>query len=72
MERFKKLAINTGLAFFAAAVGSFGALIATTPKESVKAFVIAVIAGSLFAGGRAALGFLALQIPQIPAIPVDE
>jgi hypothetical protein len=72
MERFKKLAINTGLAFVAGATTAFLALISTTPKEDLKAFVIAVVAGALFAGARAALGFLALQVPGVPAIPVDE
>jgi predicted membrane metal-binding protein len=72
MERFKKLAINTGLAFVAGATTAFLALISTTPKEDLKAFLIAVVLGAIFAGVRAAIGFLALQIPQVPAIPVDE
>lgn len=71
-DRFRKLAINTGLAFIAAATTAFAALIATTPKEDFKAFVIAIVSGALFAGLRAAIGFLALQVPALPAIPVDE
>jgi hypothetical protein len=72
MDRFKKLAINTGLAFVAGATTAFLALISTTPKADLKAFAIAVITGAIFAGVRAAVGFLALQVPGVPTIPVDE
>lgn len=70
--KFGRLAINVGLAFVAGATTAFFALINTTPKEDLTAFAIAVATGAVFAGVRAAIGFILLQIPQVPAIPVDE
>lgn len=71
MEKYKKLAINVGLAFIAGATTAFAALVQTTPKEDLKAFVIAVATGALFAGLRAAYGFIALNLPKVPTVPTD-
>jgi hypothetical protein len=71
-DRFRKLAINVALLFAGSTATAAIALISTTPKDDLKAFAIAVITGALIAGARAVIGFLALQLPQVPAIPVDE
>lgn len=70
-SKYGRLVLNTGLAFIAGAVTAFGTLVATTPKADTKAFIIAVAGGALFAGFRAAAGFLALNAPKVPAIPTD-
>jgi len=70
-DRFKKLAINVGLAFAAGFVTTFGAFLAETPKATSKAAFIAALAASLFAGFRAVVGYAALVAPKVPAVPVD-
>jgi hypothetical protein len=72
LTRFKRLALNVALAFTAGALTAATALVATTPKDNVKVFVISVVAGACIAGVRAVAGFVALQASGIPAIPVDK
>ena len=70
-EKYRKLAINVALLFAGTAVSTALSLIATTPKDDIKAFVIAVVTGAVIAGARAAYGFVALNIPKVPTVPTD-
>jgi len=71
-ERFRKLAINVGLAFIAGFATTFGTLLNTTPKPTDKAALFAFLGACVFAGARAVAGFIALQASGIPAIPTDK
>ena len=70
-DKFRKLAINVGLAFVAGFVTAFGTLLAETPKPTDKAAFLALVGAALFAGFRAAVGFAALVTPKVPAVPTD-
>jgi predicted RND superfamily exporter protein len=72
MNRFKKLAINVGLAFVAAFATTFATLLNSTPKAPDKAALLAVVGAAIFAGIRAVVGFVALQASGVPAIPTDK
>ena len=68
----RKLAINTGLAFVAGFVTSFGAFIAATPKAPDRAALVAAGAAALYAGARLAVGVIAQKVEALPTIPVDQ
>jgi hypothetical protein len=72
MKVTKELFINVGLLFVGAALTAGLALASTTPKDNIKVFVISVVSGAIVAGVRAVIGFLALNLSKVPAIPVDE
>lgn len=70
-SKYGRLILNVGLAFLAGAATAGLALAQTTPKDNLKVFVISVVSGAVVAGARAAVGFLALNIPAVPAVPTD-
>jgi hypothetical protein len=72
LGKFKKLAINVGLAFLAGFITTLGVLLNSTPKAPTKAVLLSTVGASLFAGVRAAVGAAALLAKDIPAIPVDK
>jgi hypothetical protein len=72
MKFTKELAINTGLAFVAGFVTTFGAFTEATSKNPGKVVVIAAAAAALWAGFRAAVGFVAMNAKQVPTITVDQ
>ncbi len=68
---FKKLAINTGLAFLAGFATSFGLFMAATPQNPGFAVLASAGGAAVYAGFRAAVGYLALRAKSLPAIPTD-
>ncbi len=72
MKVTRELLINVGLAFVAGFATTFYAFLNSTPKAPEKAALIAALSAALFAGVRGAVGFIALNAKQVPAIPVDE
>jgi hypothetical protein len=72
MKFTKELAVNIGLSFVAGFVTTFGVFVAATPRPASFAVVAAAAGAAAWAGFRAVVGFLALNAPKVPAIPVDE
>jgi hypothetical protein len=71
MRKYRKLAINVGLAFLASFASTFGAFMAATPENPGTSALIATAAAAAWAGFRAAVGFIAMNTPA-PTIPVDK
>lgn len=72
MKITKELFINVGLAFVAGFVTSLAAFLAVTPKPTDTAIIISALAAALWAGVRGVIGFIALNVPKVPTVPVDE
>jgi hypothetical protein len=53
-----KLAKNVALAFVAGFVTSLGAFAVANPENPGKATIVAAVAAAVYAGGRAAVGYL--------------
>jgi hypothetical protein len=70
-DRFKKLSINVGLAALAGFVTTFATLLNSTPKPTDKAAFLAIAGAAVFAAVRAVVGYLALIIKGVPAVPTD-
>jgi hypothetical protein len=60
----RELAINVGLAFVAGFFSTFGAFIYATPKNPGTAALLAAGAAGLYAGFRAAVGFIAAKVAE--------
>lgn len=60
----RELGINVGLAFIAGFFSVFGAFLYATPKNPGTAAVIAAGAAGLYAGFRAAVGFIAAKVAE--------
>jgi len=67
----KKLAVNTGLAFLAGFATAFGTFMAATPQDPGFAALVSAGGAAVYAGFRAAVGYLALKAESIPTILVD-
>jgi hypothetical protein len=70
--RLKNIAINTGLAFLAGFVTTFGVFLAATQKAPDKSALFAAIGAAIYAGARGAYGVISEQINAIPQIPTDQ
>ncbi len=57
---------NVGLAFVAGFVTTFAAFIQATPENPGKSALIAAAAAALYAGGRAAVGYLKREVGDGP------
>jgi hypothetical protein len=69
--RLKNIAINTGLAFLAGFVTTFGVFIAATDKAPDAVALKAAIGAAIYAGARGAYGVIATEVKAIPEVPTD-
>ena len=69
--RLKNIAINTGLAFVAGFVTTFGVFLAATDKAPDGAAVKAAIGAAIYAGARAVYGVISSEVAAIPQVPTD-
>lgn len=72
MEKYKRLAVNAGLAFVAGFTTSFGLFIAATPKDPGKAVLLAAGGAAVYAGFRAFVGFVSAAVRDGELLPVDK
>lgn len=72
MKFTKELGINTGLAFAAGFITTFGVFMTATPKAPGTSALLAASGAAVWAGFRAAVGFAALNAKSVSALPVDE
>jgi hypothetical protein len=70
--KLKNIAINTGLAFLAGFVTTFGVFLAATDKAPDTVVVKAAIGAAIYAGARAAYGVVSAAVTAIPQVPTDK